>query len=75
MAYPSSKGLVVDALFDAEDENTDHGIFHARVGMGDGSASRRRWGVDDHANAVLRPFGAIAWEVLSTRDGLRGRDY
>lgn len=75
MTFPSSKGLIADLAFDVEDESTDHGTIHARIGMGDGSASRRPWGVEDHAGAVMRPFGAIPWEVMSTRDGLRGRDH
>lgn len=79
MAYPSSKGLIVDLLLDTKRDSGDGTVHsrvaHARVAMGDGSASRRLWGVGGHSNAVVRPYGAVAWDVLSTRDGLRGRDY
>ena len=74
MSSPSSKGLIVDLLFDTSQRGAIGSSF-TRIGMGDGSAARRQWGLADPQNVVSRPYGAIAWEVLSTRHGLRGRDY
>jgi len=68
--YPSNKGLFLDVgIFDGK-------TISWNVCMADGSAASRSLAFPD-ANIydLPRPYGAVPWRVLTTREGIRGRDY
>lgn len=67
--FPSNKGLLasVSAL---EQKSTSW-----EVGFCDGSASIRSIYDPPVQVPLLRPYGQLDWRVLSTSEGIRGRDY
>ncbi|MCC6321536.1 MAG: prepilin-type N-terminal cleavage/methylation domain-containing protein [Phycisphaerales bacterium] len=78
IAFPSNKGLTVDLLIGAlVPSNSDRRAStpSASVGKCDGSASFVAWPDTRSDLVVERSYGAIPLPVLSTRDGLRGRDF
>lgn len=77
MATPSGKGLL---LFHVDAKGLvawwEDGVI--TVGLGDGSAMRRPMPpdeVDGEPTFVARPFGCWRMPIMSTRTGLRGRDW
>lgn len=70
--YPSAKGLLVDLNEDVFNAETADDRWS--VGMADGSAAVRPRRLIGHEN-LQRPYGAIFWPVLTTPEGLHGRDY
>jgi prepilin-type N-terminal cleavage/methylation domain-containing protein len=78
--FPASKGMLLDVsvrLFAPSSRNATGvvGGSEASVGKADGSAAVVVWKAGEPGSAVERPFGAIAWPVLSTPGGLAGRDF
>lgn len=74
--FPASKGLLLNTQLGAVSPQEDRtagtqGVI--AVGWADGSAKSIPFTLDS-ALIVERPFGAIPWPVLSTRNGLAGRD-
>lgn len=70
--HPSRKGLLVEGW--AGHHGTPRGP-RAAVSLGDGSARAVDWRVLDPKLAVERPWGAAGVPIVSTRDGLEGRDW
>ena len=69
--YPSKKGLIGDVGLLAE-----RWADHWNVGMVDGSASvRSRVDPPVMMSDLPRPYGAVAWRVLTTYKGMHGIDY
>jgi prepilin-type N-terminal cleavage/methylation domain-containing protein len=68
--FPFAKGLFLDvAMFEQTGDRWN-------VGMADGSAAARSArDPDPIIHDLPRPFGAVEWRVLTTHDGMRGRDY
>lgn len=78
VVFPASKGILLDIAVGVLDDaglSTPDARGSASISMGDGSASMREWVWFDPVRVVVRPFGADPWQVLSTRDGLGGRDF
>ncbi|MCL4741623.1 MAG: type II secretion system GspH family protein [Phycisphaerales bacterium] len=69
--FPASKGMFVDlGLLEARFAS------HWSVAMVDGSASvRTRTDPPVMMAELPRPYGAVAWRVLTTHKGMRGIDY
>jgi len=67
--YPASKGLLLDVGL-LKDRSISWNVC-----MIDGSASTRSIKSPEIAIDLQRPYGAVAWRVLTTPNGIRGRDY
>lgn len=71
--FPSAKGLIGFVGWTAQEAES---LSAWEVGMADGSAALRS--VHDpplQVDGPYRPFGAVDWRVLTTLEGIRGRDY
>lgn len=78
VTFPAQKGIFLDilgGLFDPARRRLGNVGTDALVARCDGSAGIIVWNVQDTKRIVGREYGAIAWPVLSTRDGLRGTDF
>lgn len=72
VGFPSGKGLLVDVHEDVFNETSADVGWN--VGSADGAASFRARTPVVHTD-LHRPYGAIPWSVLTTRRGIRGRDW
>lgn len=77
VAYPSEKGLLLDVKAGVFDGAPDAPDGNAYIGIADGAARGENWEQLIEAGRYVdqRPYGAIAWPVLSTRFGLAGKDF
>lgn len=67
--FPANKGLLIDVAMQAQDSSV-------KVGFVDGSVSFRSTQAPSMDVEYLnRPYGAVPWRVLTTPEGMRGRDY
>ncbi len=78
--YPSNKTILLQMIAaDGPKRGPDPKINYidTTVGLADGSAKIVFYPPpgDFESNIVSRPFGALSWPSLSTRNGLEGRDY
>lgn len=76
--FPAEKGLFVDmqaGLFDPLYRGPLHNGLPASVGWMDGSARVLDWYPADWTRAVERPYGASWMQVMSTWEGVSGRDF
>lgn len=77
VSFPSAKGLVLDIVggFLAPARlSRPNGSEDSLVGFADGSAGVLDWHAPAGTGVVKRYYGAMAFPVISTRDGLSGRD-
>ena len=73
ITFPSAKGILLALNQGIYDETLDEPVTWILVSLGDGSARRAENPVD--SNLELRPFGALPFPILTTLDGLQGRDF
>lgn len=73
--FPSLKGLMLDISLPSTSRGSRNQPWHPHVGRMDGSAGIVRWDQLDHSRVVRRPYGAWPWTILSSRDGVHGRDF
>ncbi len=71
--FPSQKGMVVDIRFGLGTDEPPAAGDYLLTAFGDGSADRLEASLPSNG-AVLRGHGSLGWPVLSTRNGLHGRD-
>ncbi|MBX3377114.1 MAG: type II secretion system protein [Phycisphaeraceae bacterium] len=73
--FPSLKGLMLDLSPPPTSSRPLDRSWYPDVGRMDGSAGIVRWDLLDHRRIVRRPYGAWPWPILSSRDGVHGRDF
>lgn len=77
--FPSSKTLLLQmTAANGPQPGPDPAVQYidTTVGLVDGSARIVLFPPENYQDrTVSRPFGALAWPSLSTRDGIQGRDY
>lgn len=78
--YPSAKGLLLDVHAESltlESEDPEALWMLPLVAMMDGSAGFRALPPDSWEDRVIadRPWGHLPWPIISTRDGVYGRDF
>jgi len=77
IAFPSSKGLLVDfRAWDRLSSSTRRPyVAPWQIAWADGAASSRQVDCNQQFNTLARPSATFAWPVLATEGGLSGRDF
>lgn len=74
MVFPSQKGILLDVFHGFFDQRTP-GLGPAFATKGDGVAGPVEYFEYDPEKVVIRPYGTMGKQIMSTRDGLRGVDW
>lgn len=74
MLFPSQKGILLDVFHGFFDPRTQ-GRGPAYATKGDGVAGPVEYFAYDPEKVVIRPYGTMGKQIMSTRDGLRGVDW
>ncbi|MBL4699362.1 MAG: prepilin-type N-terminal cleavage/methylation domain-containing protein [Phycisphaerales bacterium] len=73
LKFPSAKGMLLAMTQGLYDDTDDESLSWILVGLGDGSVSKRN--NPETPTLEPRPNGVLPFSILSTIDGLQGRDF